>query len=221
MKKRKPKRVNESIGYIEIPAASFFIKECADIVIASLALVLTFPLIILISMLIKMQSPGPVFFRQKRIGKHGVPFMIYKFRSMIQNAEAVLKGNPELLAKHRTNFKLDASDPRITPGGRILRKTSLDELPQLFNVLKGEMSIVGPRPLVPDEIRQYYFGLEWKLLAVKPGITGYWQSHGRSAIAYPERIDFELYYPEHFSLWLDIKIILKTVRAVMFRLGAF
>lgn len=146
--------------------------------------------------------------------------MIYKFRSMFQNAETVLESNPGLLARYRENFKLDESDPRLTPVGRALRKTSLDELPQLFNVLKGEMSLVGPRPLVPEEIRKYYSGLEWKLLAVKPGITGYWQSHGRSGIAYPERIDFELYYIDNFSLWLDAKIILNTVRAVVIGHGA-
>lgn len=220
MEERTFGKISESVEYVRIPTAFEFMKKCADVTIASIALLFTFPLIVLTSIGIKIQSKGPVFFRQKRIGKHGNPFVIYKFRSMIQNAEAVLKNNPSLLEKHAKNFKLDESDPRITLVGRILRKTSLDELPQLFNVLKGEMSLVGPRPLVSEEIRQYYSGLEWKLLAVKPGVTGYWQSHGRSNIAYPERTDLELYYIDNFSLWLDAKIILKTVRTVVIGHGA-
>ena len=163
-----------------------------------------------------------MFFKQQRYGKNGEKFNIYKFRSMVKNADEKLKSNKHLYEKYvQNNYKLEQDeDPRITKLGRFLRKTSLDELPQLINVLKGEMSIVGPRPIVDEELIEYKH-LKDDFLSVKPGITGYWQISGRSEVGYPERVDLELYYVYHQSLLLDIKIILKTVVVVFLKKGAY
>ncbi|WP_457786551.1 sugar transferase [Geobacillus sp. Geo 8.1] len=198
-------------------------KRTIDIVGAIIGLVLTSPLFLLISIFYLFgESKGPIFFKQVRVGKNGKKFYIYKFRSMVVNAEEKLKANKELYEKYlRNNYKLEPhEDPRITNLGRFLRKTSLDEIPQLINVLKGEMSLVGPRPVVEEELREYRERKE-VFLSVRPGLTGYWQVNGRSGIGYPERIDFELYYVYNQSLWLDIKIMIKTVFAVFLKKGAY
>lgn len=198
-------------------------KRIIDIVGAIIGLILSSPLFLCIGIFYLFgDSKGPVLFKQIRVGKHGERFYIYKFRSMIVNAEEKLKADKELYQKYlRNNYKLEPhEDPRITNLGRFLRKTSLDEIPQLINVLKGEMSLVGPRPVVEEELKEYGSEVS-KFLSVKPGMTGYWQISGRSEVGYPERVDVELFYVEHQSLFLDIAILLKTVAMVLLRKGAY
>jgi lipopolysaccharide/colanic/teichoic acid biosynthesis glycosyltransferase len=198
-------------------------KRLIDIFGAIIGLLISSPLFVIIALLYLFgDQKGPVFFHQKRIGKNGTLFPIYKFRSMVINADLKLKSNQELYLKYlKSNYKLEPSeDPRITNIGRFLRKTSLDELPQLINVLKGEMSLVGPRPIVEEELREYGDKKDM-FLSVKPGLTGYWQACGRSNVGYPERVSLELYYITHKSTLLDIKIILMTICSVLLRKGAF
>lgn len=200
-----------------------FVKRMSDIALSILALVLTSPIFLLIMFFYLFgESKGPVIFSQKRYGKNGSKFNIYKFRSMVVNADEKLRFNQILYEKYiKNNYKLEPNeDPRITIIGRFLRKTSLDELPQLVNVLKGEMSIVGPRPIVEEELGEYQH-LKEDFLSVKPGITGHWQISGRSEVGYPERVDLELYYVYHQSLTLDLKIILKTFKIVFLKRGAY
>lgn len=163
-----------------------------------------------------------IFFTQERIGRDGKPFKIIKFRSMILNAEEVLKADEALYEEYVQNsYKLlPENDPRLTPIGAFIRKTSIDELPQFVNILKGEMSLIGPRPILNDELKEYTPEQLSELLAVKPGLTGWWQVSGRSNVSYPERCELELYYPRHISFWLDVKIALLTVVHVLFRRGA-
>ncbi|MET1249218.1 sugar transferase [Sporolactobacillus sp. STCC-11] len=200
-----------------------FFKRTLDLFGAVIGLILSSPLFLIISLLyLRGSQKGPVFFKQERIGQNGVPFYIYKFRSMVVNAESVLKANHALYRKYLdSSYKLEQDeDPRITKIGRFLRKTSLDELPQLINVLKGEMSLVGPRPVVSEELREY--GDDKHLfLSVKPGLTGNWQVCGRSEIEYPERCNVELYYVRHKSMAFDLKIIFKTVLTVITKKGAY
>ena len=195
------------------------IKRFFDILLSLIGLVILLPIFIIIAIIIKLDSKGPVFFKHKRIGKNGKTIGVYKFRSMVINAEELIKKfTPEQKAEYEKNFKLD-NDPRITRVGKILRKTSLDELPQLINIFIGNMSIVGPRPIVTGEIDKYGDQKD-KFLSMTPGLTGYWQASGRSDVEYDERIKMELYYIDHCSLWLDIKIIFKTFFAVIKREGA-
>jgi exopolysaccharide biosynthesis polyprenyl glycosylphosphotransferase len=197
-------------------------KRVMDTVLSFLGIVILFPLFALVWVAIKIDSRGPAIFRQKRMGKEGEIFFIYKYRTMVLNAEEKLRRSPDLYKKYlKNNYKLEPEeDPRITRLGRFLRKSSLDELPQLFNVLKGEMSLVGPRPVVEEELKEYEQNLH-DFLSVKPGITGYWQVSGRSDISYPERIDIELYYVYNQSLVLDVKILIKTFITVVKRKGAY
>lgn len=199
-----------------------FSKRIVDILLSGVAMVCLFPIYVMIWTLVKLSSPGPAIFRQARYGKDGRKFYIYKFRSMVIDAEQKLRDNAELYEKYvNNNYKLEPhEDPRITRFGRFLRSSSLDELPQLLNVLKGEMSLVGPRPVVQEELREYDH-LIFDFLSVKPGMTGYWQVSGRSEAGYPERTDIELYYVYNQSLSLDFKIILKTFTAVLKRKGAY
>ncbi|WP_429712852.1 sugar transferase [Bacillus rhizoplanae] len=194
-----------------------------DIVGGIAGLIIFSPLFILIPILyMRGDNKGPVFFKQVRIGKNGKEFHIYKFRSMIANAEEKLKQNEVLYKKYiDNNYKLEPEeDPRITNTGRFLRKTSLDELPQFINVIKGDMSLVGPRPVVEEELKEYGSRTS-DFLSVSPGLTGYWQVSGRSDIGYPERVDIELYYVYNQSLKLDIAILFKTVLLVVLRKGAY
>jgi len=196
-----------------------FIKRGFDILVSFVALVLLLPVFLILAVLIKLDSKGPVFFLHKRIGKNGKEIKIYKFRTMVQNAEELLKRfTPEQKKEYEENYKLD-NDFRITKIGNILRKTSLDELPQLINILKGDMSIVGPRPLVKDELEKYGENKD-KFLSVTPGLTGNWACNGRSNIGYDERIKLELDYIDNCSLMFDIKIILKTAVSVFKKEGA-
>ena len=175
---------------------------------------------LVIAILIKLDSKGSVIFGHKRIGKNGEEIKVYKFRSMVENAQEVFNNfTLEQKEEFNKNFKLE-NDPRVTKIGRFLRKTSLDEIPQLLNILKGDMSVVGPRPIVEKEILKYGDFFE-KIFSVKPGLTGYWQANGRSDTSYEERVKMDLYYIENRCLGLDIKIIIKTIISVVKKEGAF
>lgn len=209
---RKEDFTNKRYGY-------FFIKRCFDFVSALALLILVSPIILVIAIAIKLDSKGPVFFKHMRVGKLGVSLPTYKFRTMVINAEELLqKLTPEQKKEYEMNFKLE-NDQRITKVGKFLRKTSLDELPQLFNIIKGNMSVVGPRPIINKELKKFGDNVD-KLLSVKPGLTGYWQANGRSNTTYEERVNMELYYIDHCGIWLDIKIIFQTVGAVIRKEGA-
>jgi exopolysaccharide biosynthesis polyprenyl glycosylphosphotransferase len=192
------------------------IKRFIDVVGASIAMVVAGPIMLAVAALIKLLDAGPVFFRQERLGMGGTRFLMYKFRSMKANAEILLKAETALYTKYLKNdYKLpEKEDPRITPFGWFLRRTSLDELPQLWNVLKGEMSLVGPRPIVPEEIEKYH-PYEDVLLSVRPGMTGKWQVGGRTQIRYPERAFLDLDYAGYHSVSDDMSIMTKTLPSVI------
>ena len=194
-------------------------KRLFDIIVSFLGLLILSPLFLLLTILIKCDSKGPVFFIQKRVGRNGKKFGIFKFRTMRINAEELIASfTPEQLKEWKENFKLK-NDPRITRVGKFLRNTSLDELPQLINIFIGNMSLVGPRPIVEEEL-EWYGEKKSVLLSVRPGLTGWWATNGRSEVSYPERCDYELYYVYNCSLLLDIKILFKTFSAVFSRKGA-
>ena len=196
-----------------------FAKRAFDIVCSLMGLAVLWIPMLVIALLIKLESPGPAFFIHYRIGKNGKPLPLYKYRSMYKNAEQMIEDfTPEQKEEWYKNFKLD-DDPRITKIGHFLRRSSVDELPQLLNILKGELSIVGPRPVVQEELERY--GSEQdKFLSVTPGLTGYWQAYARSTCSYEERIRMELHYVENANFWWDIKIIFATVGAVFSGRGA-
>lgn len=195
------------------------IKRSSDVVISTIALITLMPLILLISILIKIDSKGKVFYKQKRIGKDGKYFMIYKFRTMVSDANNFEKYfSKEQLEEYKVNYKLK-NDPRITKMGKFLRKTSLDELPQLFNIIKGDLSIIGPRPVVDGEIEKYGINQN-KLLSVTPGLTGNWAANGRSCTSYEERMKLELDYIDNIGFKMDIEIFFKTIITVFKREGA-
>lgn len=196
-------------------------KRLTDLLGSSVLLVLLSPLYLALAIAVRLASPGPIFFGQVRLGRHGVPFRCYKFRSMCIDAEARLKADPALHAAYIANdFKLPPDvDPRITPIGRWMRRTSLDELPQIWNVFLGQMSMVGPRPIVPDELAHYHIEAP-RLLLAKPGMTGLWQVSGRSDVGYPERADLELSYVENWSFVGDLALVWRTIRVVLTGRGA-
>ena len=198
----------------------FFVKRLFDIVSSLAAMIILSPVFLIIAIAVYIDNPGPVFFGHKRLGQHGRPIKVWKFRSMCMNAEEMIRSlPPEQKAEYYKNFKLD-NDPRITRVGAFLRKTSLDELPQFFNVFIGDMSIVGPRPIVLRELEMYGDNKD-KFLSMKPGITGNWQASGRSALTYENgRCEVELYYADHMSIWFDIKLLFKTVYVVLLQRGA-
>ncbi len=195
------------------------VKRMIDVVLSLLGLVLISPFVVIIAILIKIDSKGPVFFKHHRIGKNGKPFSMYKFRTMKDGAEAMINDfTPEQLEEWRENFKLK-DDPRITRIGKFLRKTSLDELPQLINILRGDMSIVGPRPIIEEELEEYGNDKD-EFLSIRPGLTGWWASNGRSEISYPERCSYELYYVRNESFWLDVKVMFLSIFSVFLHKGA-
>jgi Undecaprenyl-phosphate galactose phosphotransferase WbaP len=198
-------------------------KRLLDLAGAATLLVLLSPLMLTVAWLIKREDGGPVFFVQRRIGRRGQPFPFIKFRSMVLDADAALerwkRENPELYQQYvASNFKL-RDDPRITRVGRWIRRTSVDELPQLINVLRGDMSLVGPRPLLPRELPDYGPAIATYGLA-RPGITGLWQVSGRSNTTFADRIAMDLWYVRNWSLWYDIVILMRTVRVVLKQDGA-
>ena len=197
-------------------------KWLLDHLLAVTAFVLLLPFFLLVPVLIKLTSRGPVFYRQTRLGKKGRPIRVWKFRSMYADADerlkVILDTDPARRAEWEANFKL-ADDPRVTPLGKFLRKTSIDEFPQLFNVFAGDMALVGPRPIVDEEVS--YYGAAYDTFAsVKPGITGLWQASGRSATDYARRVALDTYYVLNWSPWMDVWILFRTVGAVLFMRGA-
>lgn len=196
----------------------FLICRIFDIIGSLFLIGLLAPIFLLITLAIRLDSPGPILYRQTRCGLNGRRFTLYKFRSMVQDAEERKRDLINFNLMRGPVFKMK-NDPRITRVGRILRRLSLDELPQLFNVLKGDMSFVGPRPPLPEEVKQYE-GWQRRRLSMKPGITGLWQVSGRNEIDFQDWIKLDLEYIDNWSLWLDFKIILKTIPAVLSGKGA-
>ena len=203
------------------------VKRTIDIIGALVGCIVLIPLTICIWIANAIaKDNGPVFYAHKRIGKNGKEFKMYKFRTMCNNAQDMIKDeetmkryfNEEQIQEWKENFKIE-DDPRITKVGKFLRKTSLDEIPQVINILKGDLSIIGPRPIVEDELDKYKENKE-KFLSVKPGLTGYWAANGRSDTSYEERMKMELYYVDNMSFKLDLKIFFKTIISVLKKEGA-
>ena len=202
-------------------------KRSFDITFSLLALLITFPLLLVIALIIKLTDRGDIFFKQKRPGLRGQNFVLYKFRTMYPNNEKILedylKKNPKAREEWKLYRKLKSYDPRVTPIGRFLRKFSLDELPQFFNVLKGDMSVVGPRPYIYEELEEYKIpeSVRQKLFSVKPGITGLWQVQARNEATFEDRVRLDLDYIDNLSFWLDLKIIFKTIWVMLTGKGAY
>ena len=211
--------INRSLNFYRL------LKKFFDLLFSLLFLIFSLPLFLIISLLIKLSSRGPIFFLQERIGKNNLPFKCIKFRTMYPEAkdimENILMKDKNLKKEFEETHKLK-NDPRITSIGKLLRKTSLDELPQFINVLKGEMSIVGPRPIVKDEKKKYGENLK-KVLAIKPGITGLWQVSGRNNLTYKKRVMLDLNYVKNYNLLMDINILIRTFGVILFPLerGAY
>jgi lipopolysaccharide/colanic/teichoic acid biosynthesis glycosyltransferase len=213
-----------------VPKISPLLKRAIDIVGSAAALVLFSPLFVLVALMVKLTSKGPVLFRQQRVGRFGVPFEFLKFRSMYNSNSAKIHeeyvrkfvaGKTETGATNEKMMYKIIEDPRVTRVGKFIRRTSLDELPQFWNALKGEMSLVGPRPSVPYETASYSVWHRRRLLEAKPGITGLWQVHGRSRTTFDEMVRLDLQYSRNWSLLLDLKILLQTPRAVLLGDGAY
>lgn len=222
---------SDLMGQMEGRKLSYRLKGSIDVVGSLLALVALSPLFLIIAAAIKLTSEGPVLFRQTRLGQFGKSFTFFKFRSMYvatdhtihqQYVAQYIAGTlaPEGNGNRRPVYKMTV-DPRITPVGRFLRRTSLDEMPQFFNILRGEMSLVGPRPPLPYEFERYEAWHKRRLLVVKPGITGLWQIAGRSKVPFDEMVRLDLEYARSWSLWMDIKILFRTPRAVLNLEGAY
>lgn len=200
-----------------------FIKRCIDLSFSLVGCLFLLPVALMIKIVSLLNKDyDSIFYTQDRIGKNGKIFKLYKFRSMVPNADAILeellKNNEDMAKEYKENKKLK-EDPRITKVGKFIRKTSIDELPQLINILKGEMSLIGNRPYLPrekEDMGLYY----WEIIKTKPGLTGYWQVSGRSETTFAERLDLEKYYSNNRSLALDIKIFFKTFIVVLFGKGA-
>ena len=200
--------------------AYLFMKRAFDICASLFGLILLSPLFLGVAVAIRAESRGRVIYKHERLGKHGKIFKMYKFRSMVHNSDEIFKSfTPEQKADYEINFKM-LNDPRITKVGRFIRNTSLDELPQLMNILLGHLSVVGPRPIVKKEALKYGANID-KFLSVKPGLTGYWQVNGRSCLNYDDRMDMELYYADNCSFGLDMSIFIKTFAVILGRKGAY
>ena len=222
--------VIENIAILKLPSKGYrdllgknipyrIVKRTADVTLSAIAMVLLLPILAIIAIAIKLDSKGPVFFKHTRIGKDGKIIKIYKFRSMVDNAEDLInRFTPEQMKEYKENYKL-TEDPRITKVGKFLRKTSLDELPQLINIFKGDLSIIGPRPVVADELKKYGPNID-KFLSVTPGLTGYWAANGRSNTTYEQRMQMELFYVDNLSFKMDAKVFVKTIESVVSGRGA-
>ena len=193
------------------------LKRTGDIVFSLAVLTLGSPLFLVLGMLVKLTSRGPVFYVQQRVGRDYRSFGVVKFRTMRRDADHVLgrilAQSPDLAEEFRNDYKL-RNDPRITPLGKFLRRSSLDELPQFLNVLRGEMSVVGPRPIVRDELERYGSSMD-EVLAVRPGLTGLWQVSGRNNLSYATRVKLDVLYARHRNIWMDLRIILRTIGVVL------
>jgi exopolysaccharide biosynthesis polyprenyl glycosylphosphotransferase len=214
-------RDNETAG--SKPKSHVFLKRMIDVFGSLAALIVLSPLFIVIAALVKLTSRGPIFFSQKRIGQYGRQFTFLKFRSMFVNNDAAIHQEyiRNLIANKVSGTYKIQNDPRVTRVGRFLRKTSMDELPQFINVLRGEMSLVGPRPPIPYEFEGYSLWHRRRVLQAKPGITGEWQVHGRSRTSFDEMVRMDLRYIQNQSIWLDLKILIKTPFAVLSGDGAY
>jgi lipopolysaccharide/colanic/teichoic acid biosynthesis glycosyltransferase len=184
-------------------------KRAFDLAIAALLVVVLWPLMAIIALAVVLDSPGPALYVSERIGKGGRPFSFYKFRSMVQGADQQGRG-----------LEIEHADSRITPVGSLLRRTSLDELPQLINILKGEMSLVGPRPTVRSQVERYTL-LQRRRLEALPGVAGWAQVNGRNLLSWPQRIELDIWYVDHWSMWLDLRILLLTVPLLLGRRGLY
>jgi exopolysaccharide biosynthesis polyprenyl glycosylphosphotransferase len=207
------------IQEIAFNRAELVVKRAIDLAGALALLAVGWPLLAIIAVAIKLDSPGPVMFRQLRVGQNHKPFSRYKFRTMRVGAELEVESLRDQNEADGPLFKI-RRDPRVTRVGQALRRTSLDELPQLFNVFRGEMSLVGPRPPIPEEV-EHYQAWHKRRLAVPPGMTGLWQVSGRSELTFDEMVLLDLYYIEHWSPWLDFSILLRTIPTVLGREGAY
>jgi exopolysaccharide biosynthesis polyprenyl glycosylphosphotransferase len=207
------------VNKVRLTRADRIMKSLLDLAITIPVLVIGSPLFLLLGLLVKLDSPGPIIYRRRVMGLNGKQFDAFKVRTMNVRSEEILQANPELMREYLENFKIK-NDPRVTRIGKFLRKTSLDELPQLINVVRGEMSLVGPRMITPQELNKYN---QWgiNLLTVKPGLTGLWQVRGRSEISYDERVRMDMYYVRNWSLWFDIQLLIQTIPAVLSKRGAF
>lgn len=208
------------LAWVAVVRSAYLLKRALDILLAGPLFILLLPIFGLLVLAIRLESPGPALFKQTRVGRWGKIFTMYKFRSMYMDAEA---RKAELLAENEMSggvtFKMQR-DPRVTRIGRFIRKASIDELPQLWNVIKGDMSLVGPRPPVPAEVDEYSLS-DRRRLEVTPGITCIWQVSGRSDIPFPEQVELDVRYIESQSLLTDLKLLWKTVPAVLFGRGAY
>lgn len=212
--------LHKRLAWRTVVGGAELLKRALDITVAGLMLLLLAPLFMVVSLLVYLESPGPVFFSQNRVGRWGKPFKMHKFRSMVHNAEKLLE---KLKEQNESGagviFKMK-KDPRITRVGAFIRKTSIDELPQLWNVLKGDMSLVGPRPAIPSEVAEYTLD-DRRRLDAQPGITCIWQVSGRSTIDFKGQVRLDTQYIESRSFLLDIQLLLKTIPAVLFGKGAY
>lgn len=207
------------VNQVRLTGVDWFLKSALDISLALTAIAVSLPFMALIALAIKMDSPGKVMYRRRVMGLNGVQFDAFKFRTMHDNGEEILAAQPAMRSEYEQSYKLK-DDPRVTRVGRLLRKHSLDELPQFFNVLKREMSVVGPRIITPDELARYE---QWdiNLLTVPPGISGLWQVSGRSDLTYEERVQLDMRYIRNWSLWLDLHILMRTILVVVRGEGAY
>jgi lipopolysaccharide/colanic/teichoic acid biosynthesis glycosyltransferase len=205
---------------IRLAPVEALLKATLDYALTTALLILLAPVLLAIAVLIRLDSPGPVLYRRRVLGGAQAPFDAFKFRTMHVDGHALLAAHPDALAVLKANHKLQ-DDPRVTRIGRWLRRASLDELPQLFNVMRAEMSLVGPRMITPEELEKYGRpGIN--LHTVKPGITGLWQVSGRSDLSYEERVRLDMYYVRNYSIWMDLQILfVQTIPAVLERRGAY
>lgn len=207
------------INQVRLTGVDWVFKTILDISISLLMIFITLPVMLGIALAIRLDSPGPVIYRRRVMGINGSQFDAYKFRTMSSNGDEILDAHPELITELEESHKLK-NDPRVTRVGRILRKHSLDEMPQFFNVLKRQMSVIGPRIITPDELTKYE---QWdmNLLTVPPGITGLWQVSGRSDLAYEDRVQLDMRYIRNWSIWLDLYILMRTIIVVIKGNGAY
>lgn len=207
------------INKVRLKGVDQVFKTIMDYAIAVPLVILLLPVFAIIALLVRLDSPGPIIYRRRVMGINNTQFDAFKFRTMAYNSDEILKSDPKLMQEYLQNFKIK-EDPRITRIGRFIRKASIDELPQLWNVIRGEMSIVGPRMITPEELQKYN---QWgmNLLTVKPGITGYWQVHGRSDVSYEERVRMDMYYIRNWTIWMDLQLLIQTAPAVLSKRGAY
>jgi lipopolysaccharide/colanic/teichoic acid biosynthesis glycosyltransferase len=197
-----------------------FLKMLLDYVLVIPGLIFLSPLLLVLALLVKLESPGPIIYRRRVIGRNGIEFDAFKFRTMYINGDEILSQYPHLRAELDKNYKLKC-DPRVTRMGQFLRKFSLDELPQLFNIMRQEMSLVGPRIVTKSELAEKYGKHSEKIVTVMPGLTGLWQVSGRSNTSYDERVELDMEYIDTWTIWSDVKIIFRTLPAVAKGEGAY